>query len=244
MNWRRPEESLFKTVYRDFFAPESVLTTDGRRVMWAWLATINEEIYNRTIMSLPRELSLGDDGSLRIRPLRELEALRHDKKNLSEIAVAPPQPSHNASMKKHLMDLNGDALEIRVRVSREQATRKRFGLMLFANDDLEGFPIMIRPETGTIRVGTTDAPFAVCDLPEAEDVEIRIYIDKYLVEVFVNDRQSVVGAHDDYCDAQGFYAYTYGTTTILKEVEVWRIPPTTAGFLKARENCIWAPDTE
>ena len=244
MNWRRPEESLFKTVYRDFFAPESVLTTDGRRVMWAWLATINEEIYNRTIMSLPRELSLGDDGSLRIRPLRELEALRHDKKNLSEIAVATPQPSHNASMKKHLMDLNGDSFEIRVRVSREQATRKRFGLMLFANDDLEGFPIMIRPETGTIRVGTTDAPFAVCDLPEAEDVEIRIYIDKYLVEVFVNDRQSVVGAHDDYCDAQGFYAYTYGTTTILKEVEVWRIQPTNEGFLKARENCIWAPDTE
>lgn len=25
----------------DFFAPESVLTPDGRRVMWAWLATVD-----------------------------------------------------------------------------------------------------------------------------------------------------------------------------------------------------------
>jgi sucrose-6-phosphate hydrolase SacC (GH32 family) len=212
--------------------------------MWAWLATINEKISNRTIMSLPRELSLGADGSLCIRPLRELETLRHDNVNLSDIAVAPPQPSHNAAMKKHLVDLNGDAFEVRVRVSREQATRKRFGLMLFANDEIEGFPIMIRPETGTIRVGTTDAPFAVCDLPEGEDIEIRIYIDKYLVEVFTNDRQAVVGVHEGYCDAQGLYAYTYGAATILQEVDVWRIRPTNEGFIEARENRIWAPAKE
>ena len=42
MNWRRGEQSIFGPPWRvDFFAPESVLTPDGRRVAWAWLATIS-----------------------------------------------------------------------------------------------------------------------------------------------------------------------------------------------------------
>ena len=83
MNWRRDEQSLFgQPPWRvDFFAPESLLTPDGRRVMWAWLATIGNSagaMDNRTIQSLPRELSLSGDGNLRIKPLRELETLRGD----------------------------------------------------------------------------------------------------------------------------------------------------------------------
>ncbi|GIX07828.1 MAG: hypothetical protein KatS3mg115_2231 [Candidatus Poribacteria bacterium] len=71
MNWRRAEQPIHPPAYVDFFAPESVLTPDGRRVMWAWLAGLNEEISRRTIQSLPRELSVAQDGGLLIRPLRE-----------------------------------------------------------------------------------------------------------------------------------------------------------------------------
>jgi sucrose-6-phosphate hydrolase SacC (GH32 family) len=39
-----------------------------------------------------------------------------------------------------------------------------------------------------LRVGTAESPFAVADSPEGENVELRIFIDKYLVEVFANDR--------------------------------------------------------
>lgn len=46
--------------------------------MWAWLSTVDERLRYKTIQSLPRELSLAADGSLRIRPIRELESLRHD----------------------------------------------------------------------------------------------------------------------------------------------------------------------
>ena len=60
----------------DFFAPESVLTRDGRRVMWAWC---NLGFPQTGIQSLPRELSLSDDGVLLIKPLRELETLRYDE---------------------------------------------------------------------------------------------------------------------------------------------------------------------
>ena len=244
MNWRRPDQSIYDTVYRDFFAPESLLTPDGRRVMWAWIATLTEEIYKRSIQSLPRELSLAEDGSLRIRPLRELESLRYDARTLTDITVTPPERSHSGTATERITDLDGDAFEIAITIDREQARRKRFSLQLFADDTHEGLPIMIRPETGTLRLGTTEAPFAVADLPAGEDLELRIFIDKYLVEVFANECLAVVGAAMNYRSANGLHVYTYGAPTTIRKVEIWKLRATNQGFLEARESRIWEPNTD
>lgn len=60
------------------------------------------------------------------------------------------------------------------------------------------------------------APFAVADLAADEDVELRIFIDKYLVEVFVNGRQAVIAAYMGYKAAPGLNLYTYGGATTIK----------------------------
>ena len=244
MNWRRPEQSIYETVYRDFFAPESVLTPDGRRVMWAWLTTLHEDINQRTIQSLPRELSLGPDGGLRMRPLRELEGLRYDPVVLDDIAITPEERPHSAAAMRPIADLDGDAFEIRITVDRAEAERKRFGFQLFADESHDGLPIMIHPETGMLRIGATEAPFAVADLAPGEDVELALFVDKYLVEVFANGRQAAVAAHMDYRAASGLRAYTYGGPTTIRQVEVWRLRPTNQGLLEARRNPIWEPRTE
>ena len=243
MNWRRPEQVIYDTQYRDFFAPESVLTPGGRRVMWAWLATLDEAINRRTIQSLPRELSLAQDGSLRIRPLRELETLRYDAITLNDIAITPPERPHSSKAIQRIADLKGDAFEVRITIDRAEARRKRFGFQLFADENHEGLPITIHPETGALRVGTTEAPFAVADLAQGEDVELRIFVDKYLVEVFANDRQAAVAAHMDYQAASCLNAYSFGAPTTIRKVEIWRLKPTNQGFLEARESRIWEPET-
>jgi len=48
--------------------------------MWAWLTSTGPDnaLLKKTIQSLPRELSLSADGSLHIKPLREIEAQRFD----------------------------------------------------------------------------------------------------------------------------------------------------------------------
>jgi hypothetical protein len=93
-------------------------------------------------------------------------------------------------------------------------------------------------------MGGTEAPFAVADLPGGEDVELRIFIDKYLVELFVNDRQAAVGVHMDYDAAGGLDAYTFGAPTTIEKVEIWRLHPTNQGYYEARQNRIWEPETE
>jgi sucrose-6-phosphate hydrolase SacC (GH32 family) len=244
MNWPRPDQSIYDTVYRDFFAPESVLTPDGRRVMWAWLRSLNEEIGVRTIQSLPRELALGPDGRLRIRPLRELESLRHDRVLLTGVTASPPVQKHSATAVEYFGKLEGDSCEIRITVDRSETRRKRFAIRLFADEAHEGLPIMLRPESGTLRVGATEAPFSVDELPEDEDLELRIFVDRYLVEVFAAGRQAMVAAHMDYRSARGLALYAYGAPVTLRSVEIWKLRPTNQGFLEARQSRIWAPQTE
>jgi beta-fructofuranosidase len=243
MNWRREGQDIDRPEYRDFFAPESVLTPDGRRVMWAWLTTLEEELGQKSIQSLPRELSLAGDGGLRIRPLRELETLRQEPISFKDITVSPPPRMNGGTAMERICSLEGDAHEILVILDRSQAERKRFGFRLFADEDNEGLLVLFRPETGTLRLGHSEAPFAVSDLPPGEDVELRIFIDKYLVEVFVNSRQAMVAAHMDYLGANGFEAYTFGAPTTIRQVDIWRMKSTNQGYQKARQHRIWLPET-
>ena len=84
---------------------------------------------------------------------------------------------------------------------------------------------------------------AVADLPEDENVELRIFIDKYLVEVFANERQALIAAHMGYQAANGMRAYTYGGPTTIREVEIRTLASTNQGIIEARESRIWEPET-
>ena len=253
MNWVRFDQPAWGLFNRtDVFAPETVLTADGRRVMWAWVtsAGLGNKLLNKTIQSLPRELSLPEDGILRIRPLSELEAQRGAPVMLTDVKLASPITGHGdqvpPSAAPHLQriaELPGDAVEIRITIAREEAARKLLGFTLFADGRGGGLTIMLRPETGMIRVGGAEAPFAVADLLVGEDFELRLFVDKYLVEVFANDRQAVVAAQFDYEGRLGLDAFTVGVATMVRKVEIWTIKPTNQGFHEARNRRIWEPQT-
>ncbi|MCF7818820.1 MAG: GH32 C-terminal domain-containing protein, partial [Kiritimatiellales bacterium] len=240
MNWRR-EGMVFNQLCRaDVFAPESVLTPDGRRVMWSWCAALS----SKSVQSLPRELSLPADGILRIKPLRELESLRYDPVVLHDVRFSEDNDRFFGVFAYHrIAELPGDAVELRVTVDRAQAERRCFGLTLFSDGKGGGLPILIRNDTGTLRVGDTEAPFAVSDLPPGEDVELRVFIDKYFVEVFANDRQAMVATYMDYRGKTGLDEYTFGPPAPLKKVEIWKLKPTNQGFREAQTNRVWEPAT-
>jgi hypothetical protein len=128
-------------------------------------------------------------------------------------------------------------------VGRDQAERKLFGFTLFADGKGGGLPIMLRPETGVLRVGTAEAPFAVADLAPGEDLELRIFIDKYLVEVFANDRQAMVASHEDNYGKRSLTAFAVGAPTTIRKLEIWRLKPTNHGYHEARRNRTWEPET-
>jgi beta-fructofuranosidase len=248
LNWRRDDQPVWGVRQRtDYFAPESVLTGDGRRVLWAWIRS--PHLLNKTIQALPRELNLPADGILRFKPIRELEALRYDHVRLGPIALdspvreyAAPVPAVAPPFLQRVATLDSDAYEIQVTIPRADAERKIVGLTLFSDGQGCGLPILLRPETGTLRVGTTDAPFAVADLPAGEDVTLRIFVDKYLVEVFANDRQAVLSSYAEE-RATGLDAFTIGAPTQISALDIWKLRPTNQGFLDAMRSRIWEPRT-
>ncbi len=217
--------------------------------MWAWLPTLDLALQGKTIQSLPRELSLGDDGTLRIAPLRELETLRGEAQVFDNVALDQiPEQAWGHHEQRIVTTLSGEAHEIRLTVAREQADRKRLGLRIFAHpsDPDLGVPIIVDPATGTLQVGDTSAPFAVADLPDGEPLELRVFIDKYLVEVFANDRQSIVAVDLEgwHRKQRGVALYAYGRPTTFQKLETWPVTPTTEGFHEATRNRIWAVKAE
>jgi len=164
-----------------FFAPESMLAKDRRRVMWAWL--LNVPVAPGGIQSLPRELALPADGVLRIKPLRELEKLRCEERTEGKITV-------KSGTSHELKNVAGDAVELRLEVKAPSA--KEFGIdVLCDKDGKDGLRIAVHAKSKTLRVGPVRAPFA---LKDGEDLTLRVFIDKNVVEVFANDRQAVMNA--------------------------------------------------
>ena len=202
----------------NFFAPESLLTPDGRRVMWAWMENedkpkgVRELAEPRGIQSLPRELELPSDGILRIKPLRELETLRYDQKSEKNITIK----SDEAYILKQIA---GDTVELKVEFKSSKA--KEFGVNVLCGQKGEhGMVITVIPASKTLRLGTVNAPF---ELKQGEDLTLRIFIDKNMVEVFANDRQAMATAHKKRQPLANIQLFTKGADLQIKKVTAWKM---------------------
>jgi len=191
-----------------YFAPESMLTRDGRRVMWAWI--IAEKLSPTGIQSLPRELELPDDGVLRIKPLRELESLRYGEKVKKSITVKNDRDYQ-------LSRISGNAVELKLAFS--APLPKEFGVSLIGDENNNNaLHITAGSDRKTISIGSIEPPF---ELKDDEDLTLRIFIDKKIVEVFANDRQAAVVAHQSLRKHTNVSFFTKDTSVKVKEVRAW-----------------------
>ena len=214
----------------DFFAPESLLTPDGRRVMWAWCTPwVNrmQKVGRKKnfdallkgklqpgIQSLPRELSLPKDGVLRIKPLRELEKLRSDRKQVKSITVKS-DTAHT------LKGITGDTMELEIIFA--APTAREFGVkVLCGPDGKNGFTISSGKASKTLTVGYVNPPF---ELEKGEDLALRVFIDKSMIEVFANDRQAAVAWHEYEPKDLHVSLFSKGGDVTVKNVTAWKIKP-------------------
>jgi len=204
-----------------FFAPESMLTHDGRRVMWAWL--IDMPTAPTGVQCLPRELELPADGVLRIRPLRELASLRHAEKSFGDLTVKDGT--------EHALDgLAGDAVELELTFA--SPLPAECGVHLLTDESgQDGVSIIAGADRKSLKLGTIEAPFEV---RRGENLTLRVFIDKNLVEVFANDRQAAVFAHRHFRENPNVRLFARGGDAALKSIKAWKVttiyqPPRTSG---------------
>jgi len=184
----------------DFYAPQTVLTPDGRRIMIGWLqnwdtlSIRDDEDPWSGQMSLPRELFI-KDGRLYQLPTKELEELRHDK-----VAYENVQVSGGLS----LDGISGRCVELLVNIrphSMEDPYHK-FSIR-FAENDQYHTTVSYRPHEGVLKI---DRKFSGsrraiihqrrCLVDESRNgvISLRIVLDRYSSEIFINDGRQVMSA--------------------------------------------------
>ena len=180
----------------DFYAPQTVLTPDGRRVMIGWLQnwdslTIREpwEPWAGQ-MSLPREL-FTENGRLMQRPLKELDLLRRNPVRYTQELI---------SGEKRLDGIEGRTvdMEITVRPQPMEQPYHRFSIWFAAQGQYhtalsyrlyEGTLKLDRKFSGSRR-GIIHQRRALVGV--REELRLRIILDRFSCEVFVGDGEQVM----------------------------------------------------
>ena len=71
-----------------------------------------------------------------------------------------------------------------------------------------------------LNVGYINPPF---ELQQGEDLTLRIFIDKTMIEVFANDRQAAVAWHDYKPKDLHVSLFSKGGDLMVKRVSAWQI---------------------
>lgn len=183
----------------DFYAPQTIVAPDGRRIMIGWMQnwdTCNMHSPEQPWfgqMSLPRELSI-KDGRLIQKPIRELETMRRNRTEYSNVVV------------QDVMKLDGVKgrridMEITLRPGDPEHMYQKFAVR-FAQNELYHTSISFRPHESVVKI---DRKFAGsrraiihqrrCLVRDQEGVlKLRLIMDRFSVEVFVNDGEHVLSA--------------------------------------------------
>ncbi len=215
-----------------FFAPESLQDDDGRRIMWAWLFDYGkfgirwEQGWSGT-MSLPRVLSLSEDGQLLMDVPREIEALRYDAFTKKNFAL-------QSGVDLVVDDVRGNSLELYVEM--ESSDAKEFGVKVCVSPDgQEQTVISYDVAEGKLKVdagksGPEDKAKSVeagpFELKDGERLKLRIFVDKSVVEVFANSRQAVVRRiYPAQPDSLGVSLFTAGGPAKVHTLKSWKISP-------------------
>lgn len=204
----------------DFYAPQTVLAPDGRRIMIGWMQnwdTCNLHSPDRPWfgqMSLPRELSI-KDGRLIQRPLRELEELRSNKvccKGVSFTGIL-----HLDGIKGRRIDM-----EITLRPGDEEHIYQKFAVR-FAQNDTCHTAVSFRPRESLLKIDRKFSGSRRAIIHQRRslvqssggNLKLRIILDNFSAEVFVNDGEQVLSA-TMYTDlsAEGISFFADGTISM------------------------------
>ena len=223
-----------------YFAPETLVDDKGRRILWAWVLDRKSGVSSGT-MAMPRVLGLARDKmSLVIEPPKEIKDLRYDKREEKPFTIP-------AGKSVTLANTDGTSLELNITIDPGKA--KRFGVKVFCSaDGRENTPVIIDRDKNLLSIDmrtsslekpeyrefvvirepnpamdTQDAPFA---LGKGEKVNLKIFLDKSVVEVFANDRQCITQLiYPTLDDAVHVEVFSEDASIKVEELKSWRIFP-------------------
>ena len=182
----------------DFYAPQTVLSPDGRRIMIGWMQnwdTCNLRTKSTSWfgqMSLPRELSVRN-GVLYQTPIRELEDLRRNRVSYEQVALENGEIA--------LPGVSGRIVDLELEIAADGEDLRLFTLH-FAKNDQYRTSLLFRPYESILQIDRkfSGSRRAIIHQRRAKIafrngvLKLRLILDRFSAEVFVNDGEQVLSA--------------------------------------------------
>jgi len=174
-----------------FYAPQSFQCPDGRRILIAWMPMKGSELGKSWSgsMTIPRELTLGSDRRLRIKPVDEITRLRQQ--------IRLPQPAPFRLDERSLLLCQGTEAELIVTFDLRTMTATLAGVRFFASSQEEAV-LGYEAGTNTLFVDYGQISASPCARKTVSlgnerpgELTLRLLLDRSVVEIFVNEGELV-----------------------------------------------------
>ena len=212
-----------------YHAPEALVDGKGRQIIWAWLLGNPQGDKERGwsgVYGLPRSVWLGEDGTLRMQPVKELECLRINGQSWKPLTL-----SQNET--KTLEGVVGNSCELGIEI--EVGTAERCGVKVRASADGQEETLLyydaktkelVFDATRSGADGWKVVERAPLELKPGEPLKLRVFVDKPVVEVFANDRQAICRrVYPAHADSLGVVLFAEGGQAKFNSTKAWEMMP-------------------
>ncbi|RBW70768.1 glycoside hydrolase family 32 protein [Bacillus taeanensis] len=212
----------------DFYAPQTFEDEKGRRILIGWMDMWESTMPTQKkgwsgAMTIPRELTLLDNGRVIMTPVSELQELRTSHKQFNDLLIA--EGASNV-----LDGLKGESLELVIELPISEFSAEEVGLKLRCSEDgkQETLVYYDKEEEKLVfdreRSGEGDGGVrhAKLHLSAEDTLKLHVFLDHSSVEVFANDGEVVMsariypGKH-----SLGIDLFTKGGSAKASSVDVW-----------------------
>jgi beta-fructofuranosidase len=197
----------------DFYAPQSFLTPDGRRIVIGWLDMWESPLPEQQdgwagMLSLPRELTLSADNHLQMRPAREVEALR---------GAWFPWPISTLNNQQMTLVEHCDAMEVILQWDCTNSSAEQYGIRLG-----DGLRLYVDAQMQRLVLERHYPQYGLCGTRSValnlnDALSLRLFFDCSSVEVFVNEGEACLSSRiypDAECRELALFAWTGGASLI------------------------------
>jgi beta-fructofuranosidase len=176
----------------DFYAPQTLETEDGRRIMIGWLQSWDNHLYPHSMgwsgsMSIPRELKI-NQGRLYQTPVKEIANYYTDSISYKDIVIDHEIQLEGIKGRKNDLTVQihgGDYKSFQIRLA---CGGSNYSCLNYDRDK-KTFTID-REFSGLARDVISSRTINV--LGDSEDIKLRILMDQYSIEVFLNNGRQVM----------------------------------------------------
>lgn len=214
----------------DFYAPQTFVDGKGRRILLGWMNIWGARMPEQErgwmgAFTLPRELTLAADGTLRMQPVAELTALRREHQRVSGLTIGADREA--------ALPVKGDSLELIAVFDVEQSAGDAdFGLLLRCSEDGKEYTKVVysaaerklsvdRTHAGAGEAGVSEVQLA----PLADGrVKLHLFLDRSSVELFANDgMKTVTNRIYPAADSVGIKLFAEKGAARLESLDAWQL---------------------